>query len=57
MALKIWLIRKIEELQLDLKYLNALLIMLEQVEKATHYSDSDGTSNSDLKKSERDSED
>ena len=33
MALKIWLIRKIEELQLELKYLKALEIMLEHVEK------------------------
>jgi len=41
MALKIWLIRKIEELQLELKYLKALEIMLEHVEKATDYSDSD----------------
>jgi hypothetical protein len=57
MALKIWLIRKIEELQLELKYLKALEIMLEHVEKATDYSDSDDDSTSDSKESERDSED
>ena len=57
MALKIWLIRKIEELQLELKYLKALEIMLEHVEKATDYSDSDDTSTSDSTKSERDSDD
>ena len=55
MALKIWLIRKIEELQLELKYLKALEIMLEHVEKATDYSDDDSTS--DSKKKERDSDD
>jgi hypothetical protein len=61
MALKIWLIRKIEELELDVKYLNALLIMLQHVEQATDYknsdSDSDDDSNSDSKTKERDSED
>ncbi len=57
MALKIWLIRKIEELQLELKYLKALEIMLEHVEKATDYSDSDDDSTSDSKNKERDSED
>ena len=41
MALKIWLIRKIEAVELELKYLKALLIMLEQVEKATDYPESD----------------
>jgi len=41
MALKIWLIRKIEAVELELKYLKALLIMLEHVEKATDYPDSD----------------
>jgi len=39
--MKIWLIRKIEKLELELKYLKALEIMLEHVEKATDYSDSD----------------
>ena len=55
MALKIWLIRKIEELELDIKYLNALLIMLQRVEQATDYSDDDTTS--DSKSKERDSDD
>jgi hypothetical protein len=41
MCLKIWLIRKIEAVELELKYLKALLIMLEHVEKATDYPDSD----------------
>jgi len=41
MALKIWLIRKIEAVELELKYLKALLIMLEHVEKETDYPDSD----------------
>ena len=54
MALKIWLIRKIDEIELELKYLKALEIMLEHVEKATDYSDSDDdTSTSDSTKSER----
>ena len=57
MALKIWLIRKIEELELDIKYLNALLIMLQRVEQATDYSDSDDDSTSDSKIKERNSED
>ena len=41
MCMKIWLIRKIEKIELELKYLKALLIMLSHVEKATDYSDSD----------------
>ena len=41
MCMKIWLIRKIEKVELELKYLKALLIMLEHVEKATDYPDSD----------------
>jgi hypothetical protein len=57
MALKIWLIRKIDEIELELKYLKALEIMLEHVEKATDYSDSDDDSTSDSKSKERDSED
>ena len=44
MALKIWLIRKIEAVELELKYLKALLIMLEHVEKASDYPDSDDDS-------------
>ena len=46
MCLKIWLIRKIDEIELELKYMRALLIMLEKVEKATDYSDSDSDNNS-----------
>ena len=46
MCMKIWLIRKIDKIELELKYLKALLIMLEQVEKATDYSDSDSDNDS-----------
>ncbi len=38
MALKIWLIRKIEAAELEL-FLKALLIMSKHVEKATDYPD------------------
>ena len=55
MALKIWLIRKIDEIEIELKYMKALLIMLQHVEQATDYSDDDTTS--DSKSKERDSED
>jgi len=55
--MKIWLIRKVDEIELELKYMKALLIMLEQVEKATDYSDSDDDTTNDSKKSERDSDD
>ena len=41
MCLKIWLIRKIEAVELELKYLKALEIMLSHVEKANDYPDSD----------------
>ena len=41
MCMKIWLIRKIEAVELELKYLKALLIMLYHVEKATVDSDTD----------------
>ncbi len=41
MCMKIWLIRKIEAVELELKYLKALLIMLSHVEKATVDSDTD----------------
>ena len=41
MCMKIWLIRKIEKVELELKYLKALLIMLSHVEKATVDSDTD----------------
>jgi hypothetical protein len=50
--MKIWLIRKIDEIELELKYMKALLIMLQQVEQATDYSDSDSDDDST-----RDSED
>ena len=46
MALKIWLIRKIDDIELELKYMRALLIMLEKVENATDYSDSDSDNDS-----------
>ena len=46
MCMKIWLIRKIDEIKLELKYMRALLIMLEKVEKATDYSDSDSDNDS-----------
>jgi hypothetical protein len=39
--MKIWLIRKIEKVELELKYLKALEIMLSHVEKATVDSDTD----------------
>jgi hypothetical protein len=41
MALKMWLDKKIEKVELELKYLKALEIMLSHVEKATDYPDSD----------------
>ncbi len=41
MCMKIWLIRKIEKIELELKYLKALEIMLSHVEKATIDSDTD----------------
>jgi hypothetical protein len=53
--MKIWLIRKIDEIELELKYMKALLIMLQHVEQATDYSDDDTTS--DSKSKERDSDD
>ena len=43
MALKCWLIKKIEQNEQELKYLNALLIMLSHVENAIVESDSDET--------------
>ena len=39
--MKIWLIRKIEKVELELKYLKALEIMLSHVEKSTIDSDTD----------------
>jgi hypothetical protein len=44
--MKIWLIRKIEKIELELKYLKALEIMLGHVEKANDYSDSDSDNDS-----------
>jgi hypothetical protein len=44
--MKIWLIRKIEAVELELKYLKALEIMLGHVEKANDYSDSDSDNDS-----------
>ena len=44
MCLKMWLIRKIEKIELELKYLKELEIMLSHVEKANDYSDSDSDS-------------
>ena len=41
MCMKIWLIRKIEKIELELKYLKALLIMLSHVENAVVDSDTD----------------
>lgn len=46
MALKLWLIKKIEQTEQELKNLNALLIMLSHVEKADDYSDSDSDGDS-----------
>ena len=47
MALKMWLDKKIEKLELELKYLKALQIMLTHVENANVYTDSEDSSNSD----------
>jgi len=47
MALKKWLDRKIEEVELELKYLKALQIMLTHVENANVYTDSEDSSDSD----------
>ena len=41
MALKPWLLRKIEQNEQELKYLNALLIMLTHVENAIVESESE----------------
>jgi len=48
MCMKIWLIRKIEAVELELKYLKALLIMLSHVENAT-IPDSDTDSDLSIK--------
>ncbi len=47
MALKYWLIKKIDQNEKELKYLNALLIMLTHVENAIVESDSDDSDNYD----------
>ena len=47
MALKMWLDKKIEKLELELKYLKALQIMLTHVENANVYTDSEDSSDSD----------
>ena len=47
MALKKWLNRKIEKVELELKYLKALQIMLTHVENANVYTDSEDSSDSD----------
>ena len=57
MCMKIWLIRKIEKIELELKYLKALEIMLEHVEKANDYSDSNHSLNTDDVKAITDSDD
>jgi hypothetical protein len=47
MALKKWLDRKIEKVELELKFLKALQIMLTHVENANVYTDSEDSSDSD----------
>jgi len=47
MALKMWLDKKIEKVELELKYLRALQIMLTHVENANVYTDSEDSSDSD----------
>ena len=47
MALKCWLINKIDQNEKELKYFNALLIMLTHVENAIVESDSDDSDDSD----------
>jgi hypothetical protein len=47
MALKKWLDRKIEKVELELKYLKALQIMSTHVENANVYTDSEDSSDSD----------
>ena len=47
MALKTWLINKIEKQEQGLKFLKALLIMLIHVENADYDSDSDNSLNID----------
>ena len=47
MALKKWLDKKIEKVELELKFLKALQIMLTHVENANVYTDSEDSSDSD----------
>jgi hypothetical protein len=47
MALKMWLDKKIEKVEVELKYLRALQIMLTHVENANVYTDSEDSSDSD----------
>ena len=47
MALKSWLVKKIDQNEKELKYHNALLIMLTHVENAIVVSDSDDSDDSD----------
>jgi len=47
MALKMWLDKKIEKVELELKYLKALQIMLTHVENANVYTDSEDSSDLD----------
>ena len=47
MGLKMWLDKKIEKVELELKYLRALQIMLTHVENANVYTDSEDSSDSD----------
>ena len=47
MALKKWLDKKIEKVELELKLLKALSIMLTHVENANVYTDSEDSSDSD----------
>ena len=47
MALKSWLLKKIDQNEQELKYLNALLIMLSHVENAIVDSDSDDSDETD----------
>ena len=47
MALKKWLDRKIEKVELELKYLKALQVMLTHVENANVYTDSEDSDDDD----------
>jgi len=47
MALKSWLIKKIDQNEKELKYLKALLIMYSLVENANVYTDSEDSTGSD----------